>query len=106
MNKFMRMMVLFDLPVQAKPERRAATAFRNFLLKDGYQMLQFSVYVHVCNGTDAVEAHRKRLTAHLPPNGAIRLLVITEKQYESIAILLGKLTLADDSFACEQLTMF
>lgn len=106
MNKFMRMMVLFDLPVQTKPERRAATAFRNFLLKDGYQMLQFSVYVRVCNGTDAVEAHRKRLTAHLPPNGAIRLLVITEKQYESIVILLGKLTLADDSFACEQLTMF
>ncbi len=40
----MRMIVFFDLPVQTKTERRHATAFRNFLLKDGYHMLQFSVY--------------------------------------------------------------
>ena len=47
------MIVFFDLPVQTKTERRHATAFRNFLLKDGYHMLQFSVYARVCNGNDA-----------------------------------------------------
>ena len=101
----MRMLVLFDLPVQTKPQRRAATAFRNFLLKDGYHMVQFSVYARVCNGQDAVQKHRARLYAHLPAAGAVRLLVVTEKQYESIEILLGELTPDDMTFACEQLTM-
>lgn len=100
----MRMIVLFDLPVQTKAQRRAATSFRNFLLKDGYHMVQFSVYARVCNGNDAVQKHRARLCAHLPPSGAVRLLVVTEKQYESIEILLGELTPDDTAFACEQLT--
>lgn len=73
MSKFMRMIVFFDLPVQTKTERRHATAFRNFLLKDGYHMLQFSVYARVCNGNDAVKKHESRLRASLPPNGSIRL---------------------------------
>ncbi len=54
----------------------------------------------------AVEKHRRRLKTRLPDNGSVRLLVITEKQYESIEILLGKLTEADDSFQCEQLSIF
>lgn len=101
----MRLVVLFDLPVKTKKQRRDATAFRNFLLKDGYYMLQYSVYVRVCNGADAVNKHRDRLRAHLPDDGAVRLLVITEKQYASIDILLGRLTQADQPFAAEQLTV-
>ena len=57
----MRMIVFFDLPVKTKNERREATRFRNFLMNDGYHMLQFSVYARVCNGLDAVEKHRVRL---------------------------------------------
>ena len=106
MNRFMRMLVFFDLPVQTKPQRKAATAFRNFLLKDGYHMVQFSVYARVCNGSDAVQKHRARLVAHLPENDAVRLLVITDKQYQTVEILLGKLTENDAPFACEQLTLF
>ena len=106
MNKFMRILVFFDLPVKTKAERRAAAQFRNFLLGDGYHMIQFSVYARVCNGVDAVNKHRDRLKAHLPENGSIRMLVITEKQYENIEILLGKLSTADESFQCEQLSIF
>ncbi len=69
-------------------------------------MIQYSVYARVCNGTDAVAKHRARLKRNLPQNGSLRMLVITEKQYESIDILLGPLTSADDSFQCEQLTIF
>ena len=43
MNKFMRIMVFFDLPVKTKAQRREATRFRNFLLADGYHLLQYSV---------------------------------------------------------------
>lgn len=106
MNRFMRILVFFDLPVKTGAERREASRFRNFLLRDGYQMLQYSVYVRVCNGCDAVEKHRERVKNNLPDNGSVRLLVITEKQYESIDILLGKLTEADESFQCEQLSIF
>ena len=106
MNKFMRMLVFFDLPVTTAKNRREATRFRKFLLNDGYHMLQYSVYARVCNGVVAVEKHRARIRQNLPDNGAIRLLVITEKQYESIDILLGRLTEADEPFQCEQLTIF
>lgn len=80
--------------------------FRKFLQNDGYYMLQYSVYVRICNGMDAVEKHRARIRNSLPDNGSIRLLVVTEKQYESIDILIGKLTEADESFQTEQLTIF
>ena len=102
----MRILVFFDLPVKSKNERRAATRFRNFLLNDGYHMIQYSVYARVCNGMDAVAKHRARIKLNLPENGSIRLLVITEKQFEAIDILLGKLTEADDAFPCEQLSIF
>ena len=106
MNKFMRMLVFYDLPVTSASQRREAARFRNFLLNDGYHMLQFSVYARVCNGIDAVEKHRLRLRSNLPDNGAVRLLVITEKQYSAIEVLLGKLTEADDPFQFEQLSIF
>ena len=102
----MRMLVFFDLPVKTKTERRVATRFRAFLLNDGYHMVQYSLYARVCNGLDAVEKHEKRLNANLPQNGAVRLLVITEKQYESIRILVGELCEQEKNSAIEQLTIF
>ena len=54
MNKFMRMMVIFDLPVLTAKQRKMATRFRNFLLTDGYTMLQYSVYVRICNEDDEI----------------------------------------------------
>ncbi|MEG0340486.1 MAG: CRISPR-associated endonuclease Cas2 [Oscillospiraceae bacterium] len=106
MNKFMRLLVFFDLPVKSKKERHVATSFRNFLLKDGYHMLQYSLYTRVCNGMDAVETHKSRLYSRLPDNGSVRLLTITERQYESIEILVGKLKPDEATFECEQLSIF
>lgn len=106
MNKFMRMIVFFDLPVMTAKERKAAAKFRNFLLKDGYHMVQFSVYSRICNGMDAVEKHQIRLNLNLPEKGAVRLLTITEKQYESIQVLLGNKTFEDSSELTELLNVF
>lgn len=106
MNKYMRLIVFFDLPVKTKSERRCATQFRNFLIKDGYYMIQYSVYCRVCNGYDAVDKHKARLSAYVPDNGSVRLLTVTERQYEKMEILLGNLKVEEDSFACEQLTFF
>lgn len=98
------MIIFFDLPVKSKAEQKSATQFRNFLIKDGYYMIQYSVYARICGGYDSVETHRRRLSDHLPDNGSIRLLVITEKQYESIDILLGNYKAEDAPIEYEQIT--
>ena len=69
-------------------------------------MIQYSLYARVCNGNDAVEKHEKRLRAALPDNGSVRLLVVTEKQYESIRILVGKLKEEEEASTDEQLSFF
>lgn len=100
------MIVFFDLPVGSARERKAATKFRNFLLKDGYHMVQYSVYTRICNGNDSVEMHENRLKHHIPAKGSIRLLTITEKQYESIHVLLGEPTFNDTKEATELINIF
>lgn len=106
MHKFMRILVFFDLPVKTKRERKIATQFRNFLIKDGYYMIQFSVYARVCNGNDTVELHKNRLRINVPNEGSIRVLVITEKQYENVEILLGKKSKYDKPVEFETLSLF
>ncbi len=77
----MRMLVFFDLPVVTRAERRAYAQFRRFLLNDGFDMLQFSVYGRILNGRDAESKHMERVIANLPPDGSVRALTVTEKQY-------------------------
>ena len=86
----MWLMVFFDLPVKTKPERKAATDFRQFLLKDGYIMLQFSVYSRLCHGHGGVNKHLNRLVSNLPPDGSIRALQVTDRQFARMKLLLGK----------------
>ena len=64
-------------------QRKDATKFRNFLLKDGYHMVQYSVYSRVCAGNDDVEKHANRLQQNVPCDGSVRMTILTEKQYVS-----------------------
>lgn len=61
-------------------------------MNDGYNMLQYSIYCRMCNGLDGVEKHLRRLDNNLPSKGSVRVLTITEKQYESMKLLVGKPT--------------
>ena len=99
----MRMIVLFDLPVTTKAKMRAAN---QFLLKDGYQMLQLSIYTRIIKGRDALEKHHKRLVAHLPEEGSIRCLSITEKQFASMEILVGEKKTQEKKVNSNQLLLF
>ncbi|MCT4533780.1 CRISPR-associated endonuclease Cas2 [Halodesulfovibrio sp.] len=101
----MRLLVFFDLPVKTKEQRRDATRFRNFLLKDGYDMMQLSVYCRICRGQDMVDKHVRRLTSSLPPAGCVRVLQVTEKQYERMHILIGE-PRPKEIKATEQLLLF
>lgn len=88
--RYMWLFVLFDLPVGTKPERAAASRFRNFLKDDGFLMLQLSVYARVCRGDDAVDKHVSRVTKALPRRGSVRALAVTERQYARMKLLLGE----------------
>lgn len=89
-SKFMWIFVFFDLPTNTKKERKRYTEFRRFLLKDGFVMMQFSVYSRICKGDDSVETHKKRVKEHLPPKGHIRMLSITDLQYSKMETLIGE----------------
>jgi CRISPR-associated protein Cas2 len=64
--------VAFDLPAGTKKQRKAATDFRNCLIDDGFQMMQFSVYVRACVSFARQETHIERLKKNLPPEGSVR----------------------------------
>lgn len=89
-DRFMRLLVFFDLPVKKKKERKFATQFRNFLIKDGFYMIQYSVYGRICKGVDAAEKHAQRLKGYVPPKGSIRLMQVTDKQYSRMETLIGE----------------
>ena len=93
----MWMMVLFDLPVVTKKERKAATGFRNFLLDQGFEMSQFSVYLRFCSGylrfcsgKEQVEVYTRRIEKNLPPTGKVHILCFTDKQYENLICFQGR----------------
>jgi len=77
----MWLVVLFDLPVRTKTQRKRATDFRRELLRDGFIMLQYSVYARPCASEDNTRAHLGRVWGALPSQGRVRALQLTDKQY-------------------------
>lgn len=102
----MRMLVFFDLPVVTKADRRAYTVFRRFLLNDGYDMIQWSVYGRILNGRDAEVKHTARLAENLPPEGSIRCMTVTEKQYAGMRLLVGLPLFQEKKVAASQMLLF
>ncbi len=102
----MRLLVFFDLPVVSKADRRAYTLFRRFLLNDGYDMIQFSIYGRIVNGNDALDKHMKRLVNNLPPDGSVRCLSVTEKQYASMKLLVGLPLFQEKALKVNQMLLF
>ena len=105
-RRHMRLLVFFDLPVVTRAERRAYTVFRRFLINDGYDMIQFSVYGRILNGNDAEVKHMKRLIDNLPPNGSVRCLSVTEKQFASMKLLVGLPLFQEKAVKASQMLLF
>lgn len=106
MSEFMRLIVFFDIPVVKKEDRIAATKFRKFLIDDGYYMVQFSVYARLCNTIENVQKHEMRLKNNLPYVGSVRSMVVTEKQYSTMNILVGKKRKKENKIAENQISFF
>ena len=87
--RLMWMMVLFDLPVLTKQERKDAANFRNFLLDQGFEMCQLSVYMRFCAGKEQSQAYTRRVQSALPPSGNVQIIYFTDKQYANIVSFNG-----------------
>ncbi|WP_295773670.1 CRISPR-associated endonuclease Cas2 [uncultured Limosilactobacillus sp.] len=86
----MRLMVMFDLPVETSQQRRAYRVFRKKLIQEGFLMIQYSVYVRVCVNRKAAQFMEKRISNFLPENVLVQTLMLTEKQYNDMHFLLGE----------------
>jgi CRISPR-associated protein Cas2 len=83
------LVVAFDLPVLTKPQRKAASGFRNFLVDDGFQMIQFSVYARACVTFARQETHLDRIKKGVPPEGKVRAFFVTRAQWEKAFVIYG-----------------
>lgn len=83
--------VFFDLPTSTKIERKNATNFRKALEKDGFTMMQYSVYIRHCASYESMNVHIKRVKGLIPPAGLVSILSVTDKQYGDIQNFWGKI---------------
>lgn len=87
----MWVVTMFDLPVDTKAARREYARFRKFLLEDGFRQMQFSVYCRACPSEENAHVHMRRVSQRVPPDGEVRILLITDKQFERMRVFWGKM---------------
>lgn len=88
--RIMWILVLFDLPTETAKDRKAYANFRKQLIKDGFTMFQFSIYVRHCSSRENMKVHIKRIKNILPEKGHVGILTITDKQFGMMEIFYGK----------------
>lgn len=96
---------MFDLPTDTKKARHDYTVFRKKLLQDGFWRLQFSVYVRPCPTEENANVHYQRARAFLPPDGEVRILQFTDRQFARMTVFHGKMRKPTEEQP-EQLTFF
>lgn len=103
--RIMWILVLFDLPTDTKKDRKAYADFRKKILKDGFTMFQFSIYMRHCASRENADVHIKRVKSFLPPTGDIGIMCITDKQFGEIEIYHSQKP-AKVAQPCQQLELF
>ena len=98
-------MVLFDLPVLTKKDRKEYAKFRKALLKDGFNLFQFSTYIRHSFSRENAEVHKKRVKFALPPKGKVGILTITDKQFGLMELFEGESPIESER-PPQQLDMF
>ena len=101
----MWVLVLFDLPTVTKKDKKIASAFRKRLLKDGFSMFQFSIYLRFCASRENAEVHINRAKNALPKHGKVGILHITDRQFGQMEIFHGLKSVPTEQ-PCQQLEMF
>lgn len=81
---------MFDLPVATADERREYRLFRKYLVKNGFLMLQESVYSKIAQNSTSADAIIDNVRKNKPKSGLVQLLKITEKQYSKMEFIVGE----------------
>ena len=101
----MWLVVFFDLPTDTKLARKQYSTFRKQLLEDGFARMQYSVYFRHCASSENAEVHLIRVRSFVPPDGEVRLLQFTDKQFARMEVYLGKRRIKSEEPSA-QLEMF
>ena len=101
----MWLIALFDLPTDTAEAKHAYTDFRKVLLRDGFTMMQYSVYGRYRPSEEKAKAHRRRIKQAVPPDGEVRIMSLTDVQYGKMEIFNGKLRKKPEK-APNQIEMF
>ncbi len=88
--RYMRVIVLFDLPVITDKNKKEYRQFRKFLIKSGYIMMQESVYCKLAQNDTAAETLVDNIRKNKPSSGTVQVLKLTEKQYSRIEYIVGE----------------
>lgn len=88
-NRYMRTLILFDLPSVEYKDQVNYRKFRKFLINEGFIMLQESVYCKIMMNQEQNKLLLNRIRNRSPRKGIIQVLTITEKQYSMMEYIIG-----------------
>lgn len=103
--KNMRLMVIFDMPVKTDAEKREYRKFRDYIMDDGFVMLQYSVYTRFCPNDSDAGKHVDRILKKKPKYGNVRIIKVTENQYASMVMVVGEQSEQEQAISPEQLVI-
>lgn len=86
----MRIIVMFDLPVETVEDRRNYRKFRRLLIKNGFIMMQESVYTRMLLTPSSERTVIELIRKNKPPKGLVQLLTVTEKQFSKMIFIVGE----------------
>jgi|SRR5690554_248568 len=89
-KRFMRVIVMFDLPVDTREQRRAYRRYRTWLIKSGFVMMQQSIYSKIVLNPTAAQFLRMQIRNQEVKEGLIQVMTITERQYADIELVIGE----------------
>lgn len=85
----MRIILMFDLPTVTARERRIYRQFHRQLIKEGFYMFQFSIYVKLAINRTVSQQIKSRIKKIKPEAGKVSILEITERQFSDIEFICG-----------------
>jgi CRISPR-associated protein Cas2 len=97
----MWVLTMFDLPVTTPQARRAYADFVKFLKSDGFTRMQYSVYSRHVASKENAEVHTARVRANIPPDGEVRIICITDKQFERMSVFWGNMRKPPEKPPCQ-----
>lgn len=86
----MRLLVILS-PTEKWGTKTEYTRLRKFLYKDGYIRIAPEVFMRIVKNRKASEKHYRRIEEYAPKTGEVRLLRLTEKQYNNIYMVSGEM---------------